>query len=160
MHVMTRRNVRKQGWVFPLFSPDSNDRLSLNFHRFVILYTSCDTRSVGFGQHCLPKVSTGFKTSSNIWGFGSSFNTFTFVYRICPFCRDERLLPTSKHQQMLQTYKEQPQNYSEYIFIHFKTTKQFLFKLFTIQSVCHALQSQSWWTMGSSCLKTPPGQRL
>ena len=64
---MTRRNVRKQGWVFPFFSPDSNDRLSLNFHRFVILYTSCDTRSVGFGQHCLPKVSTGFKTSSNKW---------------------------------------------------------------------------------------------
>ena len=25
----------KQGWVFPLFSPDSDDRLSLNFHRFV-----------------------------------------------------------------------------------------------------------------------------
>ena len=29
---MTRRN----GWVFPLFSPDSDDRLSLNFHRFVV----------------------------------------------------------------------------------------------------------------------------
>ena len=42
-----------QGWVFPLFSPDSNDRLSLNFHRFVILYISCDTRSVGLGQSCL-----------------------------------------------------------------------------------------------------------
>ena len=58
---MTRRNVRKQGWVFPLFSPDSDDRLSLNFHRFVILYISCDTRSVGLGQYCLiPKVSNGF----------------------------------------------------------------------------------------------------
>ena len=33
-------------WVFPLFSPDSDDRLSLNFNRFVILY-SCDTLSVG-----------------------------------------------------------------------------------------------------------------
>ena len=44
---MTRRNVRKQGWVFPLFSPASDYRLSLNFHRFVILYISCDTRSVG-----------------------------------------------------------------------------------------------------------------
>ena len=58
---MTRRNVRKQEWVFPLFSPDSDDRLSLNFHRFVVLYISCDTRSVGLGQHCLPKVYNGFK---------------------------------------------------------------------------------------------------
>ena len=49
-HVMTRRNVRKQGWVFPLFSSDSDDWLSLNFHRFVILYISCDTRSVGLGH--------------------------------------------------------------------------------------------------------------
>ena len=57
---MTRRNVRKQGWVFPLFSPDSDDRLSLNFHRFVILYISCDTRSVGLGQYCLPKGSNSF----------------------------------------------------------------------------------------------------
>ena len=40
--------------------PDSDDRLSLNFHRFVILYISCDTRSVGLGQYCLPKVSSGF----------------------------------------------------------------------------------------------------
>ena len=38
---MTRRKVRKQGCVFPLFSPDSVDRLSLHFHRFVILYISC-----------------------------------------------------------------------------------------------------------------------
>ena len=44
---MTWRNVRKRGWVFPLFSPDSDDRLSLNFLGFVILYISCDTRSVG-----------------------------------------------------------------------------------------------------------------
>ena len=58
---MTRRNVGKQGWVFPCFSPDSDDRLSLNFHRFVILYKSCGTRSVGLGQNCLPKVSNGFK---------------------------------------------------------------------------------------------------
>ena len=58
---MTRRNVRKQGWVFLLFSPDSDDQLSLNFHRFVILYISCDTRSVGLWQYCLPKVSNGFK---------------------------------------------------------------------------------------------------
>ena len=53
--------MRKQGWVFPLFSPDSDDRLSLNFHRFVNLYSSCDTGSVGLGQNCLPKVSNGFK---------------------------------------------------------------------------------------------------
>ena len=51
----------KQEWVFPLFSPDSDDRLSLNFHRFVILYISCDIRSVGLGQYCLPKVYNGFK---------------------------------------------------------------------------------------------------
>ena len=44
---MTWRNVRIQGWVFPLFSPNSVDRLSQNFHRFTILYRSCDTRSVG-----------------------------------------------------------------------------------------------------------------
>ena len=44
---MTRRNVRKQGWVFPIFSPDFDDRLSLNFHRVKILYLSCDTQSVG-----------------------------------------------------------------------------------------------------------------
>ena len=56
---MTRRNVRKQGWVFPLFSPDSDDRLSLNFHRFVIL--CCGTRSVGLGQYCVPKGSNGCK---------------------------------------------------------------------------------------------------
>ena len=58
---MTRRNARKQEWVFPFFSPDSDDRLSLNFHRFVILYISRDTRSVGLGQYCLPKVYNGFK---------------------------------------------------------------------------------------------------
>ena len=58
---MTRRNALKQGWVFPLFSPNSNDRLSLNFHRFVILYRSCGTQSVGLGQQCLPKGSNGFK---------------------------------------------------------------------------------------------------
>jgi hypothetical protein len=63
---MTRRNVRKQGWVFPLFSPDSDDQLSLNFHRFVILYISCVTRSVGLGQQCLSKVYNGFKSCIEI----------------------------------------------------------------------------------------------
>ena len=62
-HVMTRRNARKQEWVFPLFYPDSDDRLSLNFHRFVVLYISCDTRSVGLGQYCLLKVYNGFNKS-------------------------------------------------------------------------------------------------
>ena len=57
---MTRPNVGKHGWVFPLFSPYSDDRLSLNVHRFVILYISRDTRSVGIGQYCLPKVYNGF----------------------------------------------------------------------------------------------------
>ena len=47
---MTQRNVRKQVWSFLLFSPDADDRLSLNFHRFLIfyfLYKGCDTQSVG-----------------------------------------------------------------------------------------------------------------
>ena len=57
--------MRKQWWVFPLFSPDSNDRLSLNFHRLVIFYRSCDTQSVGLRQYCLPKVSNGFNASSH-----------------------------------------------------------------------------------------------
>ena len=39
----TCHDTAKQGWVFPSFSPDSDDRLSLNFHRFVILYISRDT---------------------------------------------------------------------------------------------------------------------
>ena len=57
-HVMTRRNVQKQGWVFSLFSPDSDDRLSIKFPRFVIWSRSCDTRRVGLGQYCLiPKGS-------------------------------------------------------------------------------------------------------
>ena len=64
---MTRRNARKQGWVFPLFSPDSDDRLSLNFHRFVIWYRSCGTQSVGLGQHCLPKGSNGFKDTGHCY---------------------------------------------------------------------------------------------
>ena len=47
---------------FPvLFSSYSDDRLNLNFHRFVIIYRSCNTRSVGLGQYCLPKGSNGFK---------------------------------------------------------------------------------------------------
>ena len=58
---MTRRNARKHKWVFPLFSPDSDDRLSLNLYRFFVLYISCDTRSVGLWQYCLPKVYNGFK---------------------------------------------------------------------------------------------------
>ena len=66
---MTRRNARIQGWVFPLFSPDSDDRLSPNFHRFVIWYRSCDTRSVGLGQYCLPKESNGFNKKKT---FGKS----------------------------------------------------------------------------------------
>ena len=55
---------RAETWVgFPvIFFPGSDDRLSLNFHRFLILYIiSCDTRSVGLGQYCLRKVSNGFK---------------------------------------------------------------------------------------------------
>ena len=55
---------------FPsLFSPDSDDQLSLNFHRFFFFYISCKTRSA-FGQYCLPKVSNGFKdTHGHLSGF-------------------------------------------------------------------------------------------
>ena len=65
---MTRRNVRKQGWVFPVMFPDSDDRFTLNFHRFVILYISCGTQHVGLGQYCLLKVSNGFKSQSRKLG--------------------------------------------------------------------------------------------
>ena len=72
---MTRRNVQEQWWVSPWFSPDSDGRLSLNFHRFFILYRSCDTQSVGLGQDCLPKVSNGFKSNSMKWGLGLKTNS-------------------------------------------------------------------------------------
>ena len=55
------RNARKQEWVFPLFFPDSDDRLSLNFHSFCFIYISCDTRSVGLWKYCLPKVSMALR---------------------------------------------------------------------------------------------------
>ena len=80
---MTRRNVQKQGWVFPLFSPDSDDRLSLNFHRFVILYISCDTRSVGLGQYCLPKVSNGFKESKKSQFLNHIKLSYSYKKKIC-----------------------------------------------------------------------------
>ena len=74
---MTRRNVQKQEWVFPLFSPDSDDRknLILNLHRFVILYISCDTR--GVEQYCLPKVSNGFKIDVTLLR-NDTFRSFFF----------------------------------------------------------------------------------
>ena len=65
---MTRRNARKQEEAFPLFSPDSDDRLSLNFHRFVILYISCDTRSVGLGQ--FQKCKMALSEYGARFGFG------------------------------------------------------------------------------------------
>ena len=60
-HDTAKRAETRVGF-YPLFLPDSDDRLSLNFHRFVILYTSCDIRSVGLGQCCLPNVYNGFKS--------------------------------------------------------------------------------------------------
>ena len=33
-----------------------------DFHRLVIIYISCDTRSVGLGQNCLSKVFNGLKS--------------------------------------------------------------------------------------------------
>ena len=62
----TAKRAETRVGFYPLFSPDSDDRLSLNFHRFVILYISCDTRSVGLGQYFLPKVSNGFKLFVNL----------------------------------------------------------------------------------------------
>ena len=61
-HGETRENKS----VFPLISPDSDDRLSLNFHRFVILYISCDTRSVGLGQYCYRKCIMALKEQYRI----------------------------------------------------------------------------------------------
>ena len=66
-HDTAKRTGTRVG--FPLFSPDSDDRLSLNFHRFVVLYISCDTRSVGLGQYCLPKVYNGFKLASEYYEY-------------------------------------------------------------------------------------------
>ena len=93
---MTRQNVQKQELVFPYFSPDSDDRLSLNFHRFVILYRSCDTRSVGLGKYCLPRVYNGFKiqtpvnrteTLPNKLFHSSPFTLiFYLVYRLTGCC--------------------------------------------------------------------------
>ena len=57
---MTRRNVRKQGRVFPLFTPTTLTNLA----RFVILHISCDKRGVGLGQYCLPKVSNGLSVTA------------------------------------------------------------------------------------------------
>ena len=55
---MTRRNMPKQGWVFPLFSADTG----------LLFYI---TQSVGLGQHCLPKVSTGFKPAMKMCPAGA-----------------------------------------------------------------------------------------
>ena len=44
-HGTAKRAETRVGFL--LLSPDSDDLLSLNFHRFVVLYISCDTRSVG-----------------------------------------------------------------------------------------------------------------
>ena len=50
-------NERKQGRVFPLYYPNSDDRLSLNFHRFVIFihelwYTKCGPMDKSVYQYC------------------------------------------------------------------------------------------------------------
>ena len=96
--IMTQRNVQKQGWVFPLFSPDSDDRLSLNFHRFVI-YISCDTRSVSLGQYCLPKVSNGFKKRHTLV-------TRQFIVDVCVMCTIKYCLLAYYH------HHHRPDNYS------------------------------------------------
>ena len=52
-----------KGGFSHLFSPDSDDRLNLNFHRFVIFISVVIHEVWAFGQYCLPKVSNGLKSS-------------------------------------------------------------------------------------------------
>ena len=112
---MTRRIARKQEWVFPLFSPDSYDRLSLNFHRFVVLYISCDTRSVGLGQYCLLKVYNGFQCNININTYYLITTEFS-VISFNPPTNNFEEKKQKKNQKCLHT------DYSEYtlhlIFMH------------------------------------------
>ena len=42
------------------FLPTQMTNWEHNFHRFVVLYISWDTQSVGLGKYCLPKVYNGF----------------------------------------------------------------------------------------------------
>ena len=79
---MRRRNVRKQGWVFLLFSPDSKDWLILNFTGLLFYIISCDTQSVGFGQYCLPKVSNGFKQLYAIRAWDISVLPFVLLHLV------------------------------------------------------------------------------
>ena len=62
----TRHETAKQGWLFPLFSPDLDNQLSLNFHRLVILYISYDTRSVGLWTILLTDVVGLLRKKSKI----------------------------------------------------------------------------------------------
>ena len=89
---MTRRIVQKQGWVFTLFSPYSDDRLSLKFYRFV-KNMSCDTRSVGLGQYCLPKVSNDFKYASFL---GKNWKTYTDYMLAFHFIGGNNLYPQNQ----------------------------------------------------------------
>ena len=52
------------------------------FYRFVILhvYISCDTRSVGLGQYCLPKVSNGFNYAIIDVKFASGIKNINFGF--------------------------------------------------------------------------------
>ena len=62
--VNTRHDTAKRAETrvgFPVIFSRLRWRLSPNFHRFVILYISCGTRSVGLRKYCFPKVSNGFK---------------------------------------------------------------------------------------------------
>ena len=46
---------------------------------FVIFYISCDTRSVGLGQYCLPKVYNGFKLSRPMFCFDAGYVFFMYT---------------------------------------------------------------------------------
>ena len=57
-------NLVWKGWFFlSLLSRNFDDRLSWNFHRFVILCICWDTASEKTGRWQLPIVSTVFKTN-------------------------------------------------------------------------------------------------
>ena len=51
----------RQGCVFPLFSPDSDDRLIEPKFTQVCYFIVVIHEVWAFGQYCLPKVSNGFK---------------------------------------------------------------------------------------------------
>ena len=78
--------LHKHRWVFPLFFPDSDDRLSLNFHRFVykLWYTKCgslDNTVLSMMCYCLKESLLQRKMSN--WVL--RFTTFQIDMKIVEF---------------------------------------------------------------------------